>query len=118
MQVELTRPDMLVGRHSEADIRLPLPDVSRRHCRFLFVAGSWQVHDLNSLNGVFVNDQQVQQTVVHSGDRIRIGGFTFTVEIEKVTQPDPSSQLVNDLADNLFKGRFGNGNHLPPRQAS
>ena len=25
LRIELTRPDMLVGRHSEADIRLPYP---------------------------------------------------------------------------------------------
>ena len=47
--------DMLIGRHSQADIRLPLPDVSRRHCRFFFGEGVWQVLDLNSLNGVFLN---------------------------------------------------------------
>src|SRR5229473_2849513 len=53
--LELTRPDTLMGRHSEADVRLPLPDVSRRHCRFLFADGAWQIFDLDSLNGVFVN---------------------------------------------------------------
>src|SRR5690349_9243757 len=48
--VELTRPDMLVGRHTEADIRLSLPDVSRRHCRLVYAAGRWQIFDLNSLD--------------------------------------------------------------------
>src|SRR5258707_482200 len=61
LQIELTGPEMLLGRHSSADIRLPLPDVSRRHCRFVFLDGRWQVFDLNSLNGVFVNDQPVAQ---------------------------------------------------------
>jgi predicted component of type VI protein secretion system len=79
--IDLTRPDMLVGRHSEADIRLPLPDVSRRHCRFLWAEGCWQVIDLNSLNGVFVNDEKVRQAHLQQGDRVRIGGFTFTVDL-------------------------------------
>src|SRR6266436_2874985 len=43
MAVELMRPNMLLGRHSTADLRLPLPDVSRRHCRFLYQDGVWQV---------------------------------------------------------------------------
>jgi pSer/pThr/pTyr-binding forkhead associated (FHA) protein len=79
--VELHRVDNLIGRHSEADVRLPLPDVSRRHCRFVWQAGHWQVLDLHSLNGIFVNDQPVPQATLHQGDRVRIGGFTFIVDL-------------------------------------
>src|SRR5207247_535425 len=48
--VEVNRPDMLVGRHSTADVRLSLPDISRRHCRFIFADGTWRVVDLSSFN--------------------------------------------------------------------
>lgn len=78
---ELTRPEVLAGRHTEADIRLPLPDVSRRHCRFTFARGAWQVCDLNSLNGVFVNGERVHEACLRQGDTVRIGGFTFVVEL-------------------------------------
>jgi pSer/pThr/pTyr-binding forkhead associated (FHA) protein len=96
--VELTRPDMIVGRHSEADIRLPLPDVSRRHCRFLHVEGCWQVIDLNSLNGVFVNGEGVQQVPLHQGDLIRIGGFTFCVDLSR----EMASEEANNRVESLF----------------
>ncbi|MBI1916000.1 MAG: FHA domain-containing protein [Planctomycetes bacterium] len=79
--VELTRPDMLLGRHSEADVRLPLPDVSRRHCRFVFSDGSWHVRDLKSLNGTYVNEQAVEYTAIFHGDTVRIGGFVFGVDL-------------------------------------
>jgi len=79
--VELTRPDMLIGRHTDADIRLSLPDVSRRHCRLVYAASRWQIFDLNSLNGVFVNGDRVQQATLDEGDLIRIGGLTFQVEL-------------------------------------
>jgi pSer/pThr/pTyr-binding forkhead associated (FHA) protein len=79
--VELHRVDNLIGRHSEADVRLPLPDVSRRHCRFLWKDAQWQVLDLHSLNGIFVNDQAVQHATLQQGDRVRIGGFTFIVDL-------------------------------------
>ena len=79
--VELTQPDMLLGRHSQADIRQPLPDVSRRHCRFFFSEGVWQVLDLNSLNGVFLNGEPIRQATVRQGDLLRIGGFTFAVDL-------------------------------------
>jgi pSer/pThr/pTyr-binding forkhead associated (FHA) protein len=86
MAVELTRPSMVLGRHSEADVRLPLPDVSRRHCRFFF-EGQWRVQDLNSLNGTFVNDEPIREVALQQGDEIRIGGFTFLVEIDSATAP-------------------------------
>jgi pSer/pThr/pTyr-binding forkhead associated (FHA) protein len=75
--ITLTYADMLIGRHSEADIRLHLPDVSRRHCRFRFHDGSWHVYDLSSMNGVYVNDERVGQAELHDSDLIRIGGYTF-----------------------------------------
>ncbi len=79
--ISLTLADILVGRHSEADVRLLLPDVSRRHCRFRFHAGHWYVHDLQSMNGVFVNDERVGQAEIHEADIVRIGGYTFEVHI-------------------------------------
>src|SRR4051794_38746729 len=79
--LDVDGPDVLVGRHSEADLRLPLPDVSRRHCRLQFVEGGWQVIDLNSLNGVQVNGEQVLQAPLEHGDSLRIGGFTFAVDL-------------------------------------
>jgi pSer/pThr/pTyr-binding forkhead associated (FHA) protein len=77
--IVVDRPEMVAGRHSEADICLPLPDVSRRHCRFAWADGRWQVADLGSLNGLWVNDRPVQQAALEQGDRVRIGGFTFVV---------------------------------------
>ena len=79
--IEVTRPDAIVGRHTEADIRLPLPDVSRRHCRLFFQEGGWQIADLNSLNGIQVNDEPVLQAPLEQDDRLRIGGFHFVVDL-------------------------------------
>jgi len=86
MAIELTAPDVVLGRHSASDIRLPLPDVSRRHCRFVYAGGHWQVIDLQSLNGVWVNDQPVQRAPLYAGDRLQIGPLVFTVEV-----PAPST---------------------------
>lgn len=82
LSVELTKPDVLLGRHSEADIWLRLPDVSRRHCRFVFTEGGWQIHDLNSLNGVYVNDDRVQQAPLQHRDLVQIGSYLFEVDLQ------------------------------------
>lgn len=79
--VELKKTDVLVGRHTEADVRLPSADVSRRHCRFMFTASGWQIVDLGSMNGIYVNDQRLERAVLKHGDIIRIGSCLFRVEL-------------------------------------
>jgi len=59
---------------------MPLPDVSRRHCRFVYSAAGWEVIDLGSLNGVYVNGARVQRSLIQVGDLIRIGGMDLDVE--------------------------------------
>src|SRR6266704_2735747 len=76
----VTRPDVILGRHSTCDVNLPLPDVSRRHCRLLFQAGRWWVADIGSLNGIFVNDLLIQSRALTPGDRLRLGSFTLVVQ--------------------------------------
>jgi len=78
--IDLTEPDLILGRHSEADLRMPLPDVSRRHCRFVFSPAGWELIDLGSLNGVYVNGVRVQRTVLEPGDTVRICSLEFEVE--------------------------------------
>jgi pSer/pThr/pTyr-binding forkhead associated (FHA) protein len=101
--IELTQTDMLLGRHSQADVRLPLPDVSRRHCRFLFTEGTWQIFDLNSLNGVFLNEEPIQQASVQQGDLLRIGGFTFVVDLSGQSQQVPEDTASGRLIHSIFK---------------
>jgi pSer/pThr/pTyr-binding forkhead associated (FHA) protein len=79
--IDLTKPETILGRHTSADVRLPLPDVSRRHCRFVCSDGIWRVFDLASLNGIYVNGEHVPEAILRHGDQLRIGGFTFLVEI-------------------------------------
>ena|SRR5271165_2367800 len=79
-KIEIQRPEVIVGRHSEADVRLALPDISRRHCRLAFEGEHWRVYDLNSLNGIFVNGERIGEATLHHGDHLQLGTFSFLVE--------------------------------------
>jgi pSer/pThr/pTyr-binding forkhead associated (FHA) protein len=100
---------MVLGRHSEADIRLPLPDVSRRHCRFVFDHGQWRIFDLGSLNGILVNGKRVDSAELHEGDVIAIGGFTFSASMlignkvnqDPVENQDNGEAILRSIADAL-----------------
>lgn len=107
--LRLDAPDSLVGRHSDADVRLPLPDVSRHHCRFVWEDGTWQVRDLKSLNGVYVNDEKVVLSALKSGDRVRIGGFTFAVEVGEAGPTGAEAGAPAAVLESIFRA-------LPPAQ--
>ena len=83
--IEVTRAEAIIGRHTEADIRLPLPDVSRRHCRLVFADGGWQIVDLQSLNGVQLNGVPILQASLEQDDKLRIGGYHFVVDLAPKT---------------------------------
>ncbi|MBR0484126.1 MAG: FHA domain-containing protein [Oscillospiraceae bacterium] len=69
----LEADEILLGRHSSADIQLKDPSVSRYHAVMTVTGGIWTVTDLNSKSGTFVNDQRVRQKKLAPGDCIRLG---------------------------------------------
>jgi pSer/pThr/pTyr-binding forkhead associated (FHA) protein len=97
--IDLTHPDVLLGRQSDADLRMPQPDVSRQHCRFQFTGESWQIVDLNSLNGVFVNGARVRRlAIIYPGDQIRICGIELGVEKPLAGVVDGPSEALRSIS--------------------
>lgn len=72
-------PELLVGRHSRCDVRLPHPSVSRRHARLSFRDGSWVLRDLESKNGTWVNGVRVGRCALQPGDLVHVGGHDLTI---------------------------------------
>ncbi|MFQ5412304.1 MAG: FHA domain-containing protein [Phycisphaerae bacterium] len=73
----------VIGRKLDADLRIPLSDISRAHCEFTLDDDALTVRDLDSSNGTYVNDDKiVEETPVKAGDLIRIGPVVFTVQID------------------------------------
>jgi DNA-binding winged helix-turn-helix (wHTH) protein len=64
----------VVGRGREADVRIPVPEVSRRHARIVVEGARATVEDLESRNGTFVRGRAVHRpTPVADGDEIGFG---------------------------------------------
>ena len=61
------------GRHPGSDIFLDDVTVSRRHAEFRRENGEFQVVDIGSLNGTYLNRKPVQSEVLANGDEIQIG---------------------------------------------
>src|SRR6185436_14350186 len=79
----LQPPGLVVGRGTDADLRINDPGISRRHAQIrVNPAGprmQIDIIDLGSTNGILVNGQRVQQAVLQEGSRIEIGSTRMLV---------------------------------------
>jgi hypothetical protein len=74
----LLKDEISLGRGEENDIVIPHPSVSRAHARLARRDGIWEVTDLNSTNGSYVNQHQVQGSVrASNGSEVRFGDIRF-----------------------------------------
>ena len=71
----LDRPTTSAGRHPDSDIFLDDVTVSRRHAEFRKDDDEFQVVDVGSLNGTYVNREPVDSAVLSNGDEVQIGKF-------------------------------------------
>lgn len=101
--IRLRSEETIIGRQKGCDVRIPSPEVSRRHCRLSFRDGSLTIEDLASANGSFLNGVAVQdQETVSPGDQIQVGPIVFRVIYDKsavgkpqpVQQPEPLVEIV------------------------
>ena len=70
----ITRTTWRIGRGSDNEMTLQDSSVSRRHAEIHRDKGDvFTIFDLDSLNGVFVNDDKVHKQILHEGDIIDIG---------------------------------------------
>jgi len=83
----LDQPTTSAGRHPDSDIFLDDVTVSRRHAEFRLDAGEFQVVDVGSLNGTYVNREPVDSSTLANGDEVQIGKFRLVF----LTGPKPAA---------------------------
>lgn len=98
---ELTRrykvktPLTTIGRGEEADVQLAAGGVSRLHAEIRKETDGYVITDLESTNGVFVNDSRVSCHTVRNGDKIRLGDTTLRFII--------STRLDAEYHDEIYR---------------
>jgi len=66
-----------IGRSPESDIFLDDITVSRKHAVLEKINKDFRIKDLGSLNGCYINDKIVENSILKDGDRIQIGKYIF-----------------------------------------
>jgi Protein of unknown function (DUF3662)/FHA domain len=88
MRHPLSPPGLVIGRGTEADLRINDPGISRRHAEIRVGQssdGTMDIVDLGSTNGIIVDGHRVRHAVLREGSRIEIGTTRMLVH-------DPSAR--------------------------
>jgi len=67
----------VIGTAADCDIVLTDKKISRKHSTIRFEGGEFQIADLDSSNGCFVNDEKIQKHDLIDNDIIKLGDIEF-----------------------------------------
>lgn len=86
--VTLTNDEFTIGSGHNNDLVLNINDVAVLHCRMIRVRDDYDIEDLGSAHGTFVNGQRVLKSrILRTGDIIELGG-QVTIEYQRLTRTD------------------------------
>ena len=70
----------VLGRSSEVDLTFSDPSISHRHALIVEIDNETWIEDLKSRNGVYVNDQKIEdKTLLRAGDSVQLGETKFLI---------------------------------------
>ena len=75
--IPLQKAAISIGRTPGNDIVIDNLAVSGRHARVVLEQGYYEVEDMSSLNGTFLNSQRIRRSSLKDGDQIVIGKHTL-----------------------------------------
>lgn len=79
--------EISIGRGSKNQIVIRDTEVSREHCRLVRLMDAYEVRDLNSSNGTFINGQRVTTGFILEPGAILELGDSITLEYDRVYLP-------------------------------
>lgn len=96
---ELPGRAMALGRDASNPIRLHDSEISRRHAEVRPLDDhSFRIVDLGSANGTYVNGQPIDQTVLRSGDQVRLGRTVLLYSEGQSSQARDLTERVDVLS--------------------
>jgi len=106
----LTGP-VSIGRGPEAQVSLDDDGISRRHCRIVCGADAYELEDLGSTNGSYVDYERVQaRAALHDGARIQVGNtvlrFALQDRLEQETSRRMYEMAVRDGLTAAYNRRY------------
>lgn len=79
---QLGDAELSIGRSPQCDVFLNDMTVSRTHATVEPSEGGYVIHDANSFNGVWVNNDSIETRKLANGDIIQVGAFCLVYKEE------------------------------------
>lgn len=86
--------DYVIGRNSDNAIELNRREVSRKHAALHWNGSNWEIRDLNSTNGVYVNGRREAFKTLQLGDVIFIMGLRIVVGMNYFSMNNANGRAV------------------------
>ncbi len=97
----LERNEILYGGSlPECQIYLPFKGISKTHFSLKFEGERWKIEDLNSKNGIYLNDKKIKEGYLNYGDLITLSFLKLKIfskkinEIYKIELPDFTKENI------------------------
>jgi adenylate cyclase len=105
------KKQLLIGRRESCDIVLRFANVSAHHCQLQHDSGYWYVRDLQSRNGIKINEVRVQERRLDPGDILAVAKHKYRVEYDPAelgaVGPPPADNLSQEIMRESLLSRAG-----------
>ena len=115
----VTKDVTVIGRREDCDLRIPVSEVSRKHCRIIRDGDTIRVEDLGSSNGTFHNGQRITgSTPVEPGDSVQVGPVVFVLQVDGAPAEDELVPFEDRAAHRLDDSLAAHPPELPAEDAN
>jgi pSer/pThr/pTyr-binding forkhead associated (FHA) protein len=107
----LPKRSLLIGRSSACDVVIDHPEVSGRHAILSITQeGLYEIQDIGSKNGVYVNGERVIKKVLREGDKVALG--SYELDWLSILKNPPAPMGGSDSPTRLTRASFQGKNVL------
>jgi pSer/pThr/pTyr-binding forkhead associated (FHA) protein len=92
--IPLKLQKLIIGRSNEATLKLMHPSISRKHCVIEKQNSAYLVRNISTTNPLYVNDKNISEQRLYSGDRLRIGTFSITFISDQPSDARPVEKKI------------------------
>jgi len=82
----IPKGELIIGSGEECDLKIDDFEISALHCIIKRRKDIFEIVDLNSRNGTYVNCSKVSSKILENGDVIRIGSTTMIFKCNKIVE--------------------------------
>ncbi len=110
--LKLDKGEFVMGRAPDAQLQVEDDGISRKHCKITMAPnGHFQLVDLGSTNGTFLNGIKVNVATLQDGDKIQIGAnsvvkFSIQDQLEEQYQRSIYESATRDGLTRIFNKKY------------